>query len=192
MPGSNRRCKKYGTNLQLCKAALQLLGLNALLVCLLQPVHQLSIAALLMRDCSHSLAGSRHNFLPWEPLPAFHRQCSLQPDDPTVEWKGKERKGKERKGRKRQGKAKPFGANVMRSQVFYRAAQRLTKLCLFQHQRPVLTRCNPVGLSVTYNSTKAVGVLVMYICTMTSRLARSDHKEGDGSLNLAGICRGLP
>ena len=108
------------------------------------------------------------------------------------ERKGKERKGKERKGRKRQGKAKPFGANVMRSQVFYRAAQRLTKLCLFQHQRPVLTRCNPVGLSVTYNSTKAVGVLVMCICTMTSRLARSDHKEEDGSLNLAGICRGLP
>ncbi len=104
MPGSNRRCKKYGTNLQLCKAALQLLGLNALLVCLLQPVHQLSIAALLMRDCSHSLAGSRHNFLPWEPLPAFHRQCSLQPDDPTVERKGKERKGKERKGKERKGK----------------------------------------------------------------------------------------
>ncbi len=102
------------------------------------------------------------------------------------------RKGKERKGKERKGKAKPFGANVMRSQVFYRAAQRLTKLCLFQHQRLVLTRCNPVGLSVTYNSTKAVGVLIMYICTMTSRLARSDHKEEDGRLNLAGICRGLP
>ncbi len=39
--------------------------------------------------------------------------------------KGKERKGKERKGKERKGKEEtmPFGVNLMKSQVFYRAAK---------------------------------------------------------------------
>jgi len=39
------------------------------------------------------------------------------------ERKGKERKGKERKRKERKGKTTPFGINLMRSQVLYRAAQ---------------------------------------------------------------------
>ncbi len=35
----------------------------------------------------------------------------------------KKRKGKERKGKERKGKETPFGVNLMKSQVLYRAAQ---------------------------------------------------------------------
>ena len=38
------------------------------------------------------------------------------------ERKGKERRGEERRGEERRGKATPFGVNLMRSQVLYRAA----------------------------------------------------------------------
>ena len=136
-------------------------------MCLLQPVHQLSIAALLTRNCSHRLTGLRHNFIPCQPLPAFHRQRSLHPDSQTVT-------------------VPPPQKVFEKTHTYLVFAQPAT----WQSCGAALVSTKPVVVIVLNkgNSRKAVGVLGMSPGTLTSCFAGFDHKEV-GSGNLAGICR---
>ena len=57
-----------------------------------------------------------------------------------IERKEKKRKEKKRKEKKRKEKTTPFGVNLMRSQVLYRAAQVLGDTMYAQHLQHVMTK----------------------------------------------------
>jgi len=52
------------------------------------------------------------------------KACCVTSNHITAAWTEKKRKEKKRKEKKRKEKTTPFGINIMRSQVLYRAAQR--------------------------------------------------------------------
>jgi hypothetical protein len=88
------------------------------------------------------------------------------------ERKGEERQGMERKGKERKGKERKdyaFWRQLNEKPSILPGCPGINQTVTVQHQRPLLTRCNPVGLSVMCNSTQAVGVPGLCTCTMTSR-----------------------